>query len=137
MQSEQYPPSCSGCFCVPDKGQACPSADMPQTSFRFTDKLRNMTWDNPVELNCNPYEEDNCTLTDSEGNAVGSEIVPSGAFCGVRFDGNINVNGELVSESGCVTSYSTKTFTTRQELESEGYNVTHLGGKSWIGAFIL
>lgn len=51
---------CKGCFCIPEKGDSCPSS-RPTTDFSsLIPVLRSFTWENPYSLNCDPYNDDSC-----------------------------------------------------------------------------
>lgn len=140
LQPDEFPPTCAGCYCVPEEDSECPVDSMPEISFAFTEQLKSMVWTNPIQINCNPYlynESKSCTLTDEEGNPV-EEGLNSSAFsyCGIMYHDGTDINQTSSSEvsrtattaNQCKTSYTTKSFATREELEEEGYVVTHYGG---------
>lgn len=131
LDTDVFPPTCEGCYCIPDENDStCPSP-MPPIKFNFTEQLKDMKWKNPILLQCNPYsavdqdpnpdpEADICTLTDSEGNYVEEDLGPD-AVCGILYDETD------IGANNCARSYTTKSFANRQELETEGYTVTHIG----------
>jgi hypothetical protein len=53
---------CDGCWCIPEPGDSCPVDEMPLIDFPATllDTLRTIPLTNPVTLDCNPYEDENC-----------------------------------------------------------------------------
>ncbi|CAB9518186.1 expressed unknown protein [Seminavis robusta] len=124
----QMPPSCDGCVCVtPDDGE-CPSSTTTATlPTRFEpehiSRLKALQWENAIVLDCDPYL-DNCTMTDSvEGSSIEGVQDNDIAVCGMRYN-NVTLN----KTSGCSTSYETKTFSSREELDAaEGYFLTHYG----------
>ena len=133
---DTFPPTCDGCFCVPDSttdGGVCPSKK-PETIFNFTAQLKSMRWKNPILLDCNAEaytaaNSESCRLTDARGRSAmeSGDLWGPDAVCGIKYD------MEDIKANNCIRSYETKTFASRQELEAEGsYSVTHLGGRNIV-----
>lgn len=112
-------PTCGDCFCVPDNdgvpdsSKPCPTELLPETNFTsLIPILRDFTWNNPMTLECDPY---NTTETcDTTPPLVG------GGACVVNIIPN--------NTTTCPTewSYSTRTYDgTYQQALNEGLHVTH------------
>jgi hypothetical protein len=69
---------CDGCWCIPEPGESCP-ADMPQINFTevLLTNLRTIPLENPIDLTCNPYQEENCEANPplEDGGACVAEII--------------------------------------------------------------
>jgi hypothetical protein len=66
---------------VPGDGEACPTdCSMPRIDFpeNWIDKLRNITHENPMSLNCDIYTDADCGTWPplEEGGACVAEIIP-------------------------------------------------------------
>lgn len=53
---------CDGCWCIPEAGESCPADYVPQIDFtdEFLSNLQNFALENPMQLSCDPYQEENC-----------------------------------------------------------------------------
>ena len=117
--------TCDGCFCIPPADGVCPPEE-PSTEFSFIDNLFNVTWNNPIGLSCNPYEDAGCRLdfVNNTEEDFTQEPDRDNFFCVAE----IEAGNACPSE----TSYTLQTYT-RTEVESlestdeTTYIVTHVG----------
>lgn len=120
--------SCGECFCIPSAGETCPSDLEPNMNFTSTQlsNLLEFELQNPVSLNCNPY--DVTTFSDNtSSSSIACDLEPTplqeGGACVI----------DLISpedDSACPNNwkYSLRTFAgTLEEAQSQDLYVTHAG----------
>jgi len=60
---------CNDCWCVPDEGKECPSWRPANLTQQTIDAFKKQTLTNPMDLPCDPYEDENCkTVPPQTGN---------------------------------------------------------------------
>lgn len=135
VDNETYA-TCDGCWCIPDKGSnnTCP-LDPPQTLPDFPqapwiDNLNALQLDNPLSLNCNPYDDESCDTEPPlvSGNACVWEVVIKD---GVD-------EGAIVNSTSCANYYTYKLTTvpeTFDEATAMGMQVTHTGACGLCSTF--
>lgn len=104
---------CNDCFCVPDKGDACPTPLKPQTDWSaLIPTLRGFELTNSPSLTCDPYTDESCAPPSREEDGVCVvEITPPSSPSNTCPDGY---------------TYTLKTYEeTVEEAQNAGRYVTH------------
>jgi hypothetical protein len=135
VDNETYA-TCDGCWCIPDEGTdfTCP-LDPPQTLPDFPqspwiDNLNALQLENPMSLNCNPYENESCDTEPplASGNACVWEMV-------IKPGVDMEV---AVNSTSCADYYTYKLTTvpeTFEEATAKGMQVTHSGACGLCSTF--
>lgn len=115
-QPGQYA-TCEDCFCIPEEGESCPYDRLPRTDFeQIIPTLRSLIHDNPMELKCDPYMDENCELEPP----IVSHNIKGGGVCVVDYKYHTNET--------CPHSYKLQTFDgSVDEAQELGLIVTHAG----------
>jgi hypothetical protein len=72
---------CGDCFCIPEPGEPCPNLSMPQVEYsqEILDSFRSITLENPIVLDCDPFEDAGCDTFPplEQGGVCVAEIIES------------------------------------------------------------
>jgi hypothetical protein len=131
--------TCDGCWCIPEGGtnnSPCPS-DVPQTLPDFPqspwiDNLNALQLDNPMSLNCNPYDDDSC---DTEPPLVSGKACVWEMIIKEGVDVVTAMNNDTTS---CADSYTYKLTTVSESFDDAmamGMQVTHSGACGLCSTF--
>ena len=121
-------PLCRECHCTPEWEEdpeqfVCPEEPPPtwQYSTEDIETLRSHVATNPIQLDCNPYEDEGCDTTPPLGKGGWGDD----AVCGLIYD---VPSDNMVSGSSCsLTNYTIQSFQSAEEAASVNAVVTHLG----------
>ena len=123
-------PLCLGCHCTPEWEEdpeqfVCPKEPPPtwQYSKEVMETLRSHVATNPMELNCNPYEDEGCDTTPS----LGKRSWGDDAVCGIIYDVPSDDIVSGGSTSCSLTSYTIQSFQSAEEAAAANAVVTHVG----------
>ena len=116
IRSDDTIASCGDCWCIPGgpgEPDVCPTssppAHYPQTTI---DALSQQIPSNPYQLNCEPFDELNCTTTPPQDSLI---YHGTDAVCGIKY-----------LDSNC-SSYEMNSYKSLEKAEKDGAFVTHTG----------
>ena len=78
---------CGDCWCIPESGEICPDASIPQTETEWSEEMINnligIKLENPIALSCDPYLDDQCDTEPplESGSVCAAEIISNANMC--------------------------------------------------------